>query len=239
MTVSVALAAYNGEKYIKEQINSVLPQLSEDDEIVVSVDPSGDKTQDIVRDISLSDSRVKIIQGEGRGLIKNFENAIKNSRGDIIFLCDQDDIWLEGKVQKVKEAIENDGSLLCMHNARVVNEELEVINDSFFSVRGTRTGIINNIVKNSYMGCCMAFRKEAKQYILPFPEKLPMHDQWIGLVCERKGKVTLIDEPLLLYRRHEDNASSDSHAGVLQMLRWRLNIIKSLINCGRRVRNEK
>ena len=79
----------------------------------------------------------------------------------------------------------------------------------------------------------MAFRNEAKKYILPFPDNLPMHDQWIGLVCEKRGKVSLIDEPLILYRRHSDNASSDTHAGFVQMLKWRINIVSALFKNGR------
>lgn len=230
MTVSVALAAYNGEKYIAEQISSVLPQLSEDDEIVVSVDPSADRTREIVSSLSEADSRIKLIDGEGRGLIKNFENAIKNCRNDIIFPCDQDDIWLPEKAARVKTEFENDSALLLtMHDAKIVDENLSEIEISFFAHRGTKTGILKNIWKNSYMGCCMAFRKEALKYILPFPENLPMHDQWIGLVCEKRGKVSLIREPLMLYRRHGDNASKMQHESVMQMIKWRLSIILSLI----------
>ncbi len=230
MTVSVALAAYNGEKYIAEQISSVLPQLSEDDEIVVSVDPSADRTREIVSSMSEADSRIKLIDGEGMGLIKNFENAIKNCRNDIIFPCDQDDIWLPEKAARVKTEFENDSALLLtMHDAKIVDENLSEIESSFFAHRGTKTGILKNIWKNSYMGCCMAFRKEALKYILPFPENLPMHDQWIGLVCEKRGKVSLIREPLMLYRRHGDNASKMQHESVMQMIKWRLSIILSLI----------
>jgi len=230
MTVSVALAAYNGEKYIAEQISSVLPQLSEDDEIVVSVDPSADRTREIVSSLSEADSRIKLIDGEGRGLIKNFENAIKNCRNDIIFPCDQDDIWLPEKAARVKTEFENDSALLLtMHDAKIVDENLNETANSFFAHRGTKTGILKNIWKNSYMGCCMAFRKEALKYILPFPENLPMHDQWIGLVCEKRGKVSLIREPLMLYRRHGDNASKMQHESVMQMIKWRLSIILSLI----------
>ena len=229
MTVSVALAAYNGEKYIDELLSSVLPQLSEDDEIVASVDPSGDSTKEKLLALSRADSRIKVIDGEGRGLIKNFENALKNCRGDIILLCDQDDVWLENKVSRIKEEFTESGALLCMHNAKVTDENLNVFGDSFFAERGTGTGLVKNILKNTYMGCCMAFKREALDFILPFPDSLPMHDQWIGLVCEKKGKVSLIDEPLILYRRHGDNVSGDTHSGVLQMLKWRLNIIGALM----------
>ncbi len=228
MTVSVALAAYNGEKYIGEQLSSILPQLSEDDEIVVSLDPSTDSTQEIIN--SLADSRIRLIDGEGRGLIKNFENAIKNCRNDIIFLCDHDDVWLPDKVVRVKEEFQKDSDLLLvMHDARIVDGNLNETAASMFEIRDSKTGILKNIIKNSYMGCSMAIRKEALNFILPFPEKLPMHDQWIGLMCEKKGKVKLINEPLMLYRRHGDNASKMSHASFLQMLKWRLNIILALI----------
>jgi len=228
MTVSVALAAYNGEKYIKEQIGSILEQLSGDDEIVVSLDPSTDGTKEAI--LSLNDSRIKTVDGEGKGLIKNFENAIKNCKNDLIFLCDQDDIWLPDKVERVKREFENSPDLLLvMHNAMVTDGELNTLNESFFELRGTGTGILKNIVKNGYMGCCMALRKEALPYILPFPDNLPMHDQWIGLVCEKHGAVKLIDEPLILWRRHGDNASKTSHEGIMQMIKWRMSIIKAYI----------
>ena len=228
MTVSVALAAYNGEKYIKEQLCSALKQLSADDEIVVSLDPSTDGTRQVIE--SLGDSRIRIVDGEGKGLIKNFENAIKNCKNDLVFLCDQDDVWLENKVERVKAEFEADSDLfLVMHDARVTDGELNVLNESFFEIRGTGTGIMKNIVKNGYMGCCMALRKEALTYVLPFPEKLPMHDQWIGLVCEKYGKVKLINEPLILWRRHGGNASKTSHEGVMQMVKWRMSIIKAYI----------
>lgn len=228
MTVSVALAAYNGEKYIAGQLRSVLPQLSGDDEIVVSLDPSTDGTRQLIE--ALGDSRIRIVDGEGRGLVKNFENAIKNCRNDLIFLCDQDDIWLENKVQRVKGEFEADEELLLvMHNARVTDGELNTLNESFFEVRGAKTGILKNIIKNSYMGCCMALRREALDYILPFPENLPMHDQWIGLMCEKHGRVKLINEPLILWRRHGDNSSKMQHEGVMQMIKWRLSIIKAYI----------
>lgn len=231
MTVSVALAAYNGEKYIAEQISSVLPQLSEDDEIVVSLDPSTDRTEQVL--FSLTDSKIRVVKGDGKGLIKNFENAIKNCRNDLIFLCDQDDIWIADKVRRIKSEFEADEKLLLvMHDAKVTDAQLNITDESFFAVRGTKTGIIKNIIKNSYMGCCMALRREALDFILPFPDNLPMHDQWIGLVCEKHGRVKLIDEPLILWRRHGDNSSKRQHEGFAQMLKWRLSIIADLIGKG-------
>lgn len=225
ISVSVALAAYNGEKYISEQAASILKQLSDTDELVISVDPSHDQTVAIIS--SFHDPRIKMIPGPGHGAIQNFENAIGHCQNDIIFLSDQDDIWLPGKVEKVMHAFDADTTLV-MHDAKIVDSHLNTLYDSYFAYHKCQRGLMHNIVRNSYMGCCMAFRKELKPYILPFPEKIPMHDQWIGLVSEKVGKNVLCDESLILYRRHEDNVSSMHHASWKQMIQWRIHIVKAI-----------
>lgn len=229
MKISVAMASYNGEKYIKEQIASILPQLSEGDEIVISDDGSKDATLDIVGEFAGKDSRVKPIKGQGKGAILNFQNAIEHCSGQLIFLCDQDDVWLSNKVRSVVDRFKKTGADLVMHDVKVVNEELECIKPSFFAARGVKKGILKNIIKNSYMGCAMAFKSYLKDIILPFPKNLPMHDQWIGLICEIYGKVDFIDKPLGLYRRHGDNVTGDSRSDIFTMLAWRAAICASLL----------
>ena len=98
--ISVCVAAFNGEKYIEEQILSVLRNLDSQDEIIISDDGSSDRTRRIVDDLAEKDRRIRIIDGPRKGLIKNFENAIVHSKGDIIFLCDQDDVWKDNKVKQ-------------------------------------------------------------------------------------------------------------------------------------------
>ena len=100
--ISVCVAAFNGEKYIEEQILSVLRNLDSQDEIIISDDGSSDRTRRIVDDLAEKDRRIRIIDGPRKGLIKNFENAIVHSKGDIIFLCDQDDVWKDNKVKTVQ-----------------------------------------------------------------------------------------------------------------------------------------
>lgn len=78
------------------------------------------------------------------------------------------------------------------------------------------------------MGCCMAFRKQLKEEILPFPEKIPMHDQWIGLIALKKGKVKIINQILIDYRRHGNNESKMEHSSIAQMIRWRIDLIRAL-----------
>lgn len=225
--ISVVLAAYNGGEYIKAQLDSVLSQLGADDEVIISDDKPSGTTKPVVDEIMDSDPRVKYVAGPGKGVIKNFEHAIKNAQGDYIFLCDQDDIWLDGKVESVMNEFKK-GAVVVMHDAKVVNNDLAVTEESFFAAHGSGTGIVKNIVRNTYIGCCMAFSAELKPHILPFPDNLPMHDQWIGLKGEKAGKVSLIDTPYLLYRRHEGTATGGATT-FLQKLKWRIAIITSLM----------
>ncbi len=225
--ISVVLAAYKGEKYIVEQVRSILSQLSENDELVISDDYPQGETKAALEDILKNDPRVKYIHGKSQGLIKNFEYAINNSRGDFIFLSDQDDVWLEGKVKAVMSEFEN-GADVVMHDAFITDGELNPTGERAFALNSAGKGVFKNILKNSYQGSCMAFRKEMKEYILPFPEKIPMHDQWIGLMGEKHGKVHLIDHPYILYRRHGENVSG-SGSSLMQKIRWRINILGCLL----------
>lgn len=224
------MAAWNGEKYIGEQIDSILSQLTDTDELVISLDPSTDGTEAIIR--RYEDPRIRLLDGPGNGVIANFENAIRNCRGEYIFLADQDDVWLPGKVERVKEAFRNregERTLAVMHDAKIVDASLADSGQTFFAFRGCRTGMKENILKNTYIGCCMAFRRALLPHILPFPKEIPMHDQWIGLMAEKYGRTELIREPLLLYRRHGENATDTKHAGAAQMIRWRAGILAAVL----------
>ncbi|MBQ7956647.1 MAG: glycosyltransferase family 2 protein [Clostridia bacterium] len=225
--ISVALAAYKGEKFIEEQLDSILFQLKENDEIIVSDDLPGGETEQIVRAFAQKDARVKYIEGPRKGLIKNFENAIKNCTGDYIFLCDQDDVWLPDKVEQVTEKFD-EGFSLVLHNAMVTDTSLKITDTSFFTSHGTKTGFLANILKNSYMGCCMAFKSELCGKILPFAEDIPMHDQWIGLIAEKSGKVCLIEKPLILYRRHGNNMTGGK-TSLKQKIIWRISIVQKVL----------
>ncbi len=222
--VSIAIAAYNGEKYIYKQLRSILDQLKDEDEIVISLDPSTDRTEEIIE--NMNDKRIRVIDGPGKGLIKNFENAIKNTRNDVIFLSDQDDVWETDKVETVLNAI--NGYDLILHDALITDKNLKVIEDSVFKKRTPALSFKKNVIKNCFMGCCMAFRENLKKDILPFPAKIPMHDQWIGLVALKKGRVRIVSKPLILYRRHGNNESNMNHASIPQMIRWRIDLLNAL-----------
>ena len=229
MKISVAMAYYNGGTYIEEQMESILSQLGEKDELIVSVDGASDGSKTLLLKMADIDKRIRVIKGPGKGVVKNFENAIRHCTGDIIYLSDQDDIWKPDKVEKVNAAFRDPEVKAVLHDAEIVDENgIPTGAASLFAVRGSRTGILKNLIKNSYVGCCMAFRKELVPVICPIPKEMYMHDYWIGTAAEYMGKVCLLDEPLIGYRRHSSNVTQMTHGSVGFMVKKRVDIIRCL-----------
>ena len=225
--ISVCMASYNGEKYIREQIDSVLPQLGPADELIVSDDGSSDRTAAIVE--SYGDPRIRLLHGSFHSPVFNFENALKAAQGDVIFLCDQDDIWKPDKVAVTLAALADHDCVVS--DAAVVDAERRVLAPSFMEQRGSRPGQLANLIRNRYLGCCMAFNRKILDAALPFPKDIPMHDIWIGAVAERFGKPVFLHRVLMEYRRHGDNASPTAEKSPYtfrQKLAFRAVILKEL-----------
>ncbi len=232
--ISVCMATYNGERYLRQQLESILSQLSEQDaEIVIADDGSTDETLQIVE--SLKDSRIRVLPaGKHLGTIYNYERALQAAKGDVIFLADQDDIWLPGKVAVVLDKLKECD--LVMHDAYMLRQKDSQEgawqrSGKLSDIRSYESGVVNNWWKNSFTGCCVAFRRDVLEKALPFPKNLPMHDQWLGLVAERYFKVRWIEEPLVEYRQHSSNAThiGNSPAGVLQKIKWRVNLVCAIL----------
>lgn len=228
--ISVCLASYNGARFIAQQIDSILAQLGPDDELIISDDGSTDGTLEILASYKNgATSQVKIYQGPQQGVIKNFEFAISHSQGDLIFLADQDDVWLPDKVAKMSKVFaENPPVQVVISDLKIVDSQLEPLQDSYFAYRQVKIGFWHNLLRSGYIGAGMAFRKELKAKVLPFPEHLPMHDMWIGLAAGKQ--VFFLKEPLTLYRRHAENASEiQSTSSFYQKFVWRLEVMGALI----------
>ena len=231
--ISVCMATFNGGKFIREQLESILSQLPPDAEIIIADDGSTDDTLLVVD--SLKESRIRVLPAERHlGVIYNFERALRASKGEIVFLADQDDVWLPGKVEMCLAAL-NEADLV-MHDAFLLGlsdafESAWGRNGKLSDIRTYRSGVVANWWKNSFTGCCMAFRRKVLDKALPFPKNLPMHDQWLGVVAEKYFKVSYVDEPLVDYRQHSSNAThiEKSPAGVLQKIKWRLDLLKAII----------
>lgn len=227
--VSVAMAVYNGEKHLEDQLNSIITQLNTDDELVISYNDSSDNTWNILRNYSEIEERIKLLKCKESGVISNFNNAIENCSGEYIFLADQDDVWYPDKIEKCIYVMESNDATTAMHDTEIVNKDLELIGQSLFVTRNAKIGFLKNILQNSYQGCCMVFKAELVPYICPIPKHVPMHDQWIGLVSEYYGKVVLINEKLIAYRRHDSNVTS-SQLSISKKIMNRTNLIKILIS---------
>lgn len=209
--ISVCVATYNGEKFIKEQLQSILSQLSENDEVIVSDDGSTDSTCQIVE--NMNDKRITLLHTCVHDCRFNFQNALMHAKGDIIFLSDQDDVWLENKVKICVEELKTYD--LVATNSMETDEHLNVINPDFFKNYNSGPGIIKNALVSTYYGSCMAFRATLLKYALPFPKTKEIgHDQWLGLVAEMTGRVKFVKTPYLLYRRHE-NTETNSNSNLL------------------------
>jgi glycosyltransferase involved in cell wall biosynthesis len=208
--ISVCMASYNGERYIEEQIRSILPQLGLNDELVVVDDGSSDSTRE--RIMKFGDRRIRLItQATNRGVVETFEHAVRSAVGDILFLCDGDDIWAPDKVEKVLLAFASnpEATVVCT-GMKLIDENGEGIEESdYMKHREFNASLMANLVRNQFQGSAMAFRSQLLSLILPFPKgRLLLHDAWIGL-CNIiwGGDTVYIAEPLLHYRRHTGNAS--------------------------------
>lgn len=213
---SVCMATYNGEKYIKQQIESILFQLEKEDELIISDDGSSDKTLEIIN--SFNDNRIRIfshIKPECLSNIKynksyyyatsNFENALKQAKGDYIFLSDQDDIWDKEKKIKMITYLKEKNADCVMCNFSTIDSTSNIILKKGFEISPIKKSLIQKVIKSRFIGSSMCFTKELLTNCLPFPNKLRAHDLWIG--CHAK-KIVFLDVPLTLYRRHDENVST-------------------------------
>lgn len=234
--ISVCIATYNGSKYIKRQLESILSQLGTNDEIVIADDGSNDNTLSIISDFD--DRRIKVIDGAHRhSPVWNFEKALSAAKGDYIFLSDQDDEWMPDKLKTMLHYLA-DNACVVSDNI-VVDDDNQIIADSFYKHNGTRQGkYFNLLIKNGYLGCCMAFNRSVLETSLPFPQNTPMHDIWIGNVAAFHYNVKFISEKLIKFCRHGDNASTTaakSKYNTWEKIKFRFDIIKDLLTIGHHV----
>jgi hypothetical protein len=225
--VSIAMATYNGERYIEAQVRSILKQLGGDDEVVIVDDASTDRTRE--RIAAFADPRIRLhVNDRNEGVMRSFGRALRMTSGSIIFLADQDDVWLPGKRAALAEALHD--AAVAVSDAQVIDGEGAIIAPSFMALRGGfRAGLAATLIRNRYLGCAMAFRRELLEVALPIPAGVPMHDMWLGAVSGLVGRTVYIDRPLMQYRRHEANVSPWRHADPVRMLLWRWQLARNVV----------
>jgi glycosyltransferase involved in cell wall biosynthesis len=247
MKKSVCIPTFNGALHIEEQLVSILDQLSPGDEVIVSDDRSSDATLDVIR--GLGDERVKIhthppIENPYKGpsrviyaVYRNVEHALERATGDVVFLSDQDDIWLPDKVARVMLEFER-GVELVLHNTMVVDNAGDVLLPSYFSWSKPDGNWVRFVVRCFYQGASMAFTRRVKELALPFPNLAISHDHWIACIEWTHGRNTgFIEEVLMLYRRHGQNVSysgEKSPNSLAFKIGYRVNMLVGIWLAGRR-----
>ena len=225
--ISVCMATYNGAKYIREQLDSIIPQLGKNDEIIISDDGSSDETISIIK--CYEDSRIILYKNSFKNVVLNFEFTIKKAKGDYIFLTDQDDIWHKDKVKCYMEYfLKKNNILLLLSDIQIIDKDGLYFDKVFYKKKFTNN-LFKNILKNNFIGCNMAITKEAKKIILPFPSGIAMHDWWIGNCCKMFGNIFFINKKLHYYRRHDRNVTNGKREKFILGLIWRLNLVQNLI----------
>ena len=223
------MATYNGERYLRDQLETIVSQLKDSDELIISDDCSEDQTIAIIREFG--DPRIRFFSSRFRNPVANFEFALMKSHGDFVFLADQDDLWMENKVRRCCEYLKSYD--LVVSDCEVIDQNGNVVHGSFFEKFGSGTGLLKNILKNTYLGCCMAMRRELLSMALPFPKTIPMHDIWLGAVSEVFGTPFFCGEKLVRYRRHSSNATyatERSKFSIFKKIGFRINLCRSLVH---------
>ncbi len=205
--VSIAMATYNGEIFIKEQIKSLLNQTYANIEIIICDDCSTDNTFQILQDYSKKDNRIKLFKNQKNlGYVKNFEKAISLCNGEYIALSDQDDIWLEKKIEILLNDI---GNFDLIHSdAYLIDENGEILHKSYSNFAKKQLNpkdIIELAFTPMVTGCTCMFTKDLKEKVLPFCSEIHVHDLWISLVAFKNNGIKYNSESLIKYRQHDNN----------------------------------
>jgi glycosyltransferase involved in cell wall biosynthesis len=216
-TVSIALAAYNGEKYIREQLDSFAVQSVLPDEVVISDDGSSDATVRIAEEFAGgAPFPVYVVENGGRGGFKgNFENALTRCTKEIVFLSDQDDAWRRKKIEKVLEVFAGDpDAVTVIHDLEYCDERMRPIGQSKLE----RINSFSDPVKEYVTGMASAVRRSFLETCLPFPADTSItHDVWIHGCAFVAGGKRILSEVLADYRRHALNASSEGGLNVAEV----------------------
>lgn len=213
--IDVLLATYNGEKYIAEQIDSILNQTYKNINLIISDDCSTDNTSNILKEYAEKDERITLhLQENNLGVVKNIEFLLQQVSCEYFMLSDQDDVWLEEKIEKSLETIKKEDAILVFGDLEVVDENLNTIHQSFGDFMLLNNKIykyINtnqlNYIYNCVTGCTVIAKKDLVEKIIPLPtiSKHLIHDHWIGLIASFNGKTAYIKEKYIKYRQHGNN----------------------------------
>lgn len=216
-TVDIILSSYNGERYIKEQITSILGNTWKEWRLWVCDDGSKDGTREIVKELEeqYPDKIFWRPNETNKGAAISFLDGARKASADYVMFCDQDDYWLPDKIEVtvrvMKEAEEKYGKtvpLTVFTDANVVDQNLNLMQESFHKSSKLNTDNLDlphMLMENKMMGCTMLLNRALLDKLKKFPKKVRMHDWWAGIVAAAYGKILYLDKPTMLYRQHTNN----------------------------------
>lgn len=227
MNIAILLSTYNGEKYIKEQIDSLLSQTYTNFEILVRDDGSADETIKVIKNFqNVYPEKIKILESHDKNLgsSKSFMTLLEYCNAEYIMFCDQDDVWLPEKIEwtlkKMHELEKLYGlntPLLVFSDLTVVGEKLKTIDQSFWHYQKLNPNITTSwkklLAQNVITGCTMMINKSVKKISLPFGLNEMQHDHWIGVNVAKYGEIAHLSEQTILYRQHGKNVEGAQKFG--------------------------
>ncbi|NLK99125.1 MAG: glycosyltransferase family 2 protein [Clostridiales bacterium] len=217
--VSIVMTTYNGEKYLEEQLDSILKSTYKDFDLYIVDDGSKDKTMEILeRYKEMHPHKINISQNETNlGVTLNFLNAINKTTSEYIMLCDQDDVWKMDKIARTLKRVKQmelqfgkELPIAVFTDAFVVDDKLNMLHESFFRSGRLNPGLIDLphlLMENKLIGCTIMINQSIRRVLqsAPLPKRARFHDGWLGLIAASTGKIGYIKEPTLYYRQHSSN----------------------------------
>lgn len=230
------MAAYNGEPHIAEQIDSILPELGRHDELIIVDDCSTDQTAQLIS--AIEDPRIRLVAaGTNSGYVRTFERALEHARGEYVFLSDQDDIWIPGRVELMISAMEQSSLVVsnCQHIEGTPGRFQRIRlreKDSRHTIRNA-LGIL--VGYRLHWGCAMALRSSLLDQVLPFPAYMrESHDQWIAMVGVANRSIQYLETDTILHRLHGDNLTPKGIRSFTKILSARVVFLRNLLLAARR-----
>lgn len=224
------MACYNRKGYIEKALDSIIPQLTSDDEIIISDDHSTDGTIEVIKEYQKRYPQIKpFFQEENLGIDKNMGFLFDEAEKDILVICDSDDISMPNRIEEIKKALENSPSKsVVYHNGTIINQYDNETNDDFFKAFNQKENMLHQLIYTTYYGAFLAFKKDfwesAKDKFVS--NNNLSWDRKIGLLAKKRKQIIFLDKKLLKYRRWENNASVKKKTGIFKKIKCRLDWLK-------------
>jgi len=226
--VSVVLCTYNGQLYIKEQLESILSQTIPPSEIIICDDGSNDDTVLIVNQYVANHPQIKFFQNPVRlGYNKNFEKAIALASGDYIAISDQDDIWVSTKIERLLDGYTNDSQVVYCNSVRFKDSIKNASKPSKHYRRVEGTQIRRLFLYNTVSGHALMLKRQILNQVLPFPAS-GYYDWWIAMVACCNGGLSYVDDILVYQRVHNNNQSIKARPNDAKSRDYKLEVVEQL-----------